>query len=225
MARFYLPGETVRIEVESPDVTVDWNARVRLPGGANLTPTLVRESASNRWHADFAIPDGCPDGNGYYDFADARDVVGAHGIFIVNIDTSRRLGRVLGDTQAPPVMEEKPVWMQAWHAEVKGVFMPARVYTADGEVVAEVLGGSRRESFAALLAAAPALMRALLLAEWPYVEADEGCVGAQCQGCEAICGPHIFVHLPDCPVDVVLTAAGFPDQASRDAARERMRGK
>ena len=64
---------------------------------------------------------------------------------------------------------------------------------------------------AELAAAAPALARALLLAEWgdPNIP--------RCPCCDA---PEESGHEADCPVDAALKQAGFPDQLSREAAVE-----
>jgi hypothetical protein len=73
-----------------------------------------------------------------------------------------------------------------------------------------------------LAAAAPALVRALLSVEWiDRVERNEGWI--ECPACKggALFTPTggLGVHTPACPVDAALTAAGLPDQASRNAAR------
>jgi hypothetical protein len=68
--------------------------------------------------------------------------------------------------------------------------------------------------------AAQELLRALLNAEWAFVEWDEVSVGPECMGCDN--GPCLTSprsHVPGCPIDAALTLAGLPDQASRDAAR------
>lgn len=87
-----------------------------------------------------------------------------------------------------------------------------------------------------LAAAAPALVRALLAAEWypenwsvgPTDSPTREFQGPWCPVCEAEVGnpfPGDRKHQPDCTTELALKAAGLPDQASRDAAREMMRGK
>jgi len=67
----------------------------------------------------------------------------------------------------------------------------------------------RAQQRARMAAAAPALARALLLAEW----GDKNI--PRCPSCDA---PDDSGHEVDCPVDVALKQAGFPDKASREAA-------
>jgi hypothetical protein len=78
-----------------------------------------------------------------------------------------------------------------------------------------------------LAAAAPALVRALLAVEWGGYDRDMS-TGA-CPDCPALDSPEPnkkhdagWRHGAGCLVDNALTAAGFPDQASRDEARKRI---
>lgn len=57
-----------------------------------------------------------------------------------------------------------------------------------------------------MIASMTAIDRALLNAEWP------------CSSC-----PGAGVHQADCPMDESLSERGYPDQASRNAARDRLR--
>ena len=77
------------------------------------------------------------------------------------------------------------------------------------------------------------LRSALLDAEWAGVDWDEGWCGSQCQGCDRkhrdreedrrfFYGDADF-HASGCLIDFALTVAGLPDQASRDAERDRER--
>jgi hypothetical protein len=71
---------------------------------------------------------------------------------------------------------------------------------------------------ARLIAAAPALVRALLAVELTVVRlGDIGPVSACRWSAHAEA-----IHKPGCSVDAALTAAGLPDQASRDEAREEL---
>ena len=63
------------------------------------------------------------------------------------------------------------------------------------------------------------LVRALLVAEWPMVAEQ---YGPECQGCGNGVPWTQKVHRPGCPIDAALSAAGLPDQASRDAVRAEM---
>jgi len=102
------------------------------------------------------------------------------------------------------VRNGEPVWLQDCWADV-----PAPTYELGNEAM----------DFARLAAAAPALVRALLAVEW---DDYEGC--PCCPSCnEARDGNGHDSGA--CPVDAALTRAGFPDAASRDAARARMAEK
>jgi hypothetical protein len=73
---------------------------------------------------------------------------------------------------------------------------------------------------AELAAAAPAMVRALLKTEWRHLVG-----GKFCDACSWRPSPGDSVfdrHSSGCAVDEALTAAGFPDQASRDAARRHL---
>jgi hypothetical protein len=124
-------------------------------------------------------------------------------------------------------MSDKPCWLEDWE------YLPAQAGTPQG-AIARTLGknhasilfeptGDELLEEGRLAVAAPALVRALLLAEWAVVEWDEGSVGPQCQGCGF--QSSIAKHDAGCVVDAALTIAGFPDQTSRDAARKAMEAK
>jgi hypothetical protein len=80
---------------------------------------------------------------------------------------------------------------------------------------------------AELASAAPAMVRALLKTEWRHLVG-----GKFCDGCpdnnptpDTPYEPVFDRHSPGCVIDQALTAAGFPDQASRDAARRHLLSK
>jgi hypothetical protein len=73
---------------------------------------------------------------------------------------------------------------------------------------------------AQLAAAAPAMVRALLAAEYTVPGLYRPLCGACAFG--RLMSDADPRHTPTCPVDQALTAAGFPDQASRDAARRHL---
>jgi hypothetical protein len=110
---------------------------------------------------------------------------------------------------------DKPVWLEEWKCEANEKVVV--VFDRGGVSVASHPNVSLAEDRLILAAAAPALVRALLIVEW----ADD------CGGCKPAPWParrkSTADHWPGCCVDLALTAAGFPDQASRDAARERMK--
>lgn len=119
----------------------------------------------------------------------------------------------------------KPVWMETWTAYFVWVKLGDRVVASfsvtdppDEDLDAHdhgrechvtALSACAGNERAALAAAAPALVRALLIGEWG------GWV--PCPVCNRN-GP----HRDDCELDHALKTAGFPDQASRDAARKLM---
>lgn len=76
---------------------------------------------------------------------------------------------------------------------------------------------------ARLAASAPQLVRALLAVELQGKDVDfDTFGGASVDSCCPSCGWDNFCqtrHAPECILDAALTAAGLPDQASRDAAR------
>jgi hypothetical protein len=123
-------------------------------------------------------------------------------------------------------MADKPVWREEWEQDYDGFVDSGWANDGPG-LIGDVRGdtGERNEARAKLAAAAPALVRALLLSEWPCVEGDEGSVGPECQGCESQGPRSEYTHRTSCPVDAALTLAGFPDETSRDAARDILRAK
>jgi hypothetical protein len=64
-----------------------------------------------------------------------------------------------------------------------------------------------------LAAAAPAMVRVLVEAEFDQQNACVSCMRFAIR-------PLVREHVVDCPLDDALTAAGLPDQASRDKLRE-----
>jgi hypothetical protein len=73
-----------------------------------------------------------------------------------------------------------------------------------------------------LIAAAPALVRALLIVEFCGGRADGyGGAAPMCPECWHDPG----AHQAGCAIDATLSAAGLPDQASRDAARAEIAGR
>jgi hypothetical protein len=114
-------------------------------------------------------------------------------------------------------MSDEPVWLQEWSEKYGTIVMP------DGKLALEhALDHGQSDELTRLLVAAPALVRALLAVEWvpmtmlayPSIMACAKCTEMRRLG-----------HKPTCSTDAALSAAGFPDQASRDAARERMAEK
>ena len=118
------------------------------------------------------------------------------------------------------VTESAKPWLETWR------FDPTdNSVRSDGPVklVACPFHASGHErAMADLIAAAPALVRALLEVEWEGHESYPCCPSCKCgsrltdEGREALCHG-------ECELDAALTAAGLPTQAERDAARERMR--
>lgn len=111
-------------------------------------------------------------------------------------------------------MSHKPVWMETWaYDDRDGIDIASGHWATDWT-------GQR----AKLAAAAPQLVRALLAVEWGGMEPGMDGGG---EACCPDCGNFHFVaggptHRDWCSVDAALTAAGFPDQASRDEARKLM---
>jgi hypothetical protein len=120
-------------------------------------------------------------------------------------------------------MTDKPAWMEDWACEANEAH--ARVFSRGGGIVAvrrnEGPGDPEakdNESRLMLCAAAPALVRALLNSEWySGTNWDGSCPYSYCPRCDVQ-----DTHREGCELDAALTLAGFPDQPSRDAARERM---
>jgi hypothetical protein len=113
--------------------------------------------------------------------------------------------------------EGEPVWLEEWDAGERTLtdgMGGCTILATDGTT-------PRNIAIARLAAAAPAMVRALLRVEW----ADERRGLDGCPGCDTVApdrGDGTGEHDPSCPLDAALTQAGFPDQPSRDAARERM---
>lgn len=113
-------------------------------------------------------------------------------------------------------------WMETW---IQDRLRPSQVFGDEGLHVADFeCGGHER---AHLAAAAPKMARTLLKTEWAGRIRDFGETYSCCPSCDAFApGPDYGGsgrHEPRCDHDAALTAAGFPDQASREAAREAIR--
>ena len=120
-----------------------------------------------------------------------------------------------------PDRKPKPAWLEDWEADKAG----GQVLSGDentGCVILHVHWASpkeRKKADVTLAAAAPALVRALLLVEWGACDSqftDE----PACPGCVGV-----GEHETGCSVDAALTLAGFPDAASRDAARAELKAR
>lgn len=114
-------------------------------------------------------------------------------------------------------MSEKPVYLETWRWHV----VP--------NVACQIVGPDHvwnvSVEHAAIAAAAPALVRALLGVEW---DGGDSCGMSVAPCCGADKYPTHGLdsdrhHGPGCDLDAALTSAGFPDQASREAAREAIR--
>lgn len=98
----------------------------------------------------------------------------------------------------------------------------------DYKTVANAFPLADDEPRARLAAASPMLARALLAVELGgYGHSNCDFVGVSCPGCgaEALETSVPPPHENGCPVDAALTAAGLPDQASRDEARKEIAAK
>lgn len=135
-------------------------------------------------------------------------------------------------------MSERPVWLETWLkrpglARVQDNTDIAIDVEGDGATALMACGEhGKQEDRAALAAAAPLLVRALLGVEWIRVERSVcvRCASAarRCPSCDncpscalALTGHEL--HAPGCHIDGALTQAGFPDDASRGAARALLR--
>ena len=100
---------------------------------------------------------------------------------------------------------------------------PCTITTVGQEMVAgcdEGLTYDELEKRAAIIAAAPRMLRFLLTYEFAGCDTDEGWVRG-CGSCEQV--PRMLLdtqHAAGCEYDALLTDLGFPDTASRDAARK-----
>lgn len=104
---------------------------------------------------------------------------------------------------------KEPVWMEDWETDGDRI-----VFGPDGLwLQTTAMHPGPPGCVAKLAAAAPALVRALLPLEW------SGCDNWGAQGQCPECG-HDIDHTKTCSIDAALVGAGFPDAASRDAARE-----
>lgn len=122
-------------------------------------------------------------------------------------------------------------WLETWEVHPRNGHLVVRVAGfPDDHGVALALDKSHAPR-ARLAAAAPALVRALLNAEWDGDRFAETPFGDKCPECGGV--PREVLpsgrldptlrHHPNCDIDAALTAAGLPDQASRDEARRGMR--
>jgi hypothetical protein len=117
---------------------------------------------------------------------------------------------------------DKPVWLEEWKCEANEKVVV--VFDRGGVSVASHPNVSLAEDRLILAAAAPALVRALLMVEWHRtLKCPEGVCVVCNSSRKSGHGVAWTEQRPQCDLNVALTAAGFPDQASRDAARERMR--
>jgi hypothetical protein len=121
-------------------------------------------------------------------------------------------------------VSEKPVWMEEWQRKTSLDGYPMIVCGDDNAQF-----NSAAWQAAELAAAAPALVRALLMVEWcGQTHLDRG-TDQSCPFCRQLRGRTHYSKdyerdgAPACAVNAALDAAGFVDAASRDAARERMK--
>lgn len=113
-------------------------------------------------------------------------------------------------------------WMQTWRAD-PGSASPGGLATVvtggtaadDGWHPRAVCQCSNDET-ASLIAAAPAMVRALLAVEWSVGDPGRYPMCQECAASQAMPGD---LHMDDCAIDSALSAAGFPTQDSRIAAR------
>ena len=105
-------------------------------------------------------------------------------------------------------------WLETWRIAGKVGLL---IKDVDGDIHMGPKFGVERTRVAA---AAPMLVRALLAAEWQMVW-----IGGMHQACPECLGVQPSTggngH-SSCDVDAALTAAGLPDQASRDEARRKI---
>lgn len=135
----------------------------------------------------------------------------------------------------------KPVWMYDWvegespegHGDIQcvpggRVWISHPDHDSDFDTHEERWSVRDMENRARkLVVAVPQLVRALLAVEWggPFVDSSPqnfapiGNVVRKTVACSGCGGNHLDGHTTGCPLDAALTAAGFPDQASRDGAR------
>lgn len=131
-----------------------------------------------------------------------------------------------------------PPWLETWAVEDDeqgGVRAEGAPYDrghgcfTNSVVITDSGHYTRRMADQYLIAAAPALVRALLIAEWNsgFFPDSSGCLNVtHSSGSVTVLPPFCPVcrerdgqHATPCAVDAALTAAGLPDQASRDEAR------
>lgn len=108
-------------------------------------------------------------------------------------------------------------WLEEWYV--------GKDCVDDGEPVpVAYLADKTRQDVLKLIAAAPALVRALLAVE--YGANRNAIIGGWdrwvpcCPSCEA-CPAQNETHADDCQLDAALTAAGLPGQVTPDEARKR----
>jgi hypothetical protein len=124
-----------------------------------------------------------------------------------------------GDVQAMETKEmTKPAWLEDWSGTEEDaecdVCCPWLVVDVPDKLFIDASNPER----AKLAAAAPRMLRMLLESEWVKDGDGQMC----CWSCEygAYGDEQEPEHGPSCELDVLLTELGFPDAASRTAARE-----
>lgn len=127
-------------------------------------------------------------------------------------------------------MSIKP-WLETWKRDPES---PDCVLVMRSEKVAEFGMGrfhadgntdAEAATRAQLIAAAPALVRALLAVEWTEQVREGGACWRECPGCRSDkrqLTKDGRGHAADCPIDAALTAADLPTQKERDEARAEM---
>jgi hypothetical protein len=117
--------------------------------------------------------------------------------------------------------ESKPVWLEEWQIyddERGGICVAGR----PNNTVVPCDVRLRSEQDMRLIAAAPALVRALLRIEWSKDDWTTRNIGV-CPRCRLELNKDWPGHASGCQLDAALTAAGLDTQAKRDAIREAMK--
>jgi hypothetical protein len=115
-------------------------------------------------------------------------------------------------------MSNPPAYLETWLVNGPGIVTDDSEWLFEG-IASDVPPDPERLMLAA---AAPALVRALLAVEWGH-ETDR--FAKTCPECAGRVYRDDWSeprHDACCPLNAALAAAGFPDQASRDVARERI---
>jgi hypothetical protein len=124
----------------------------------------------------------------------------------------REVDELMATTDAKSRRTFPPAWLENWHVSANSV-----VDDEGGYVLDDMRGDGWTGKIAA---AAPAMVRVLLEVEWDGMNDS---LRATCPQCMTEQDWDEGKHDSDCTFDAALTLAGFPDQAARNAARERMR--